>query len=218
MSNEINPYNRHALEDMIRNQILYRGIKDVRVISAMRKYPREFFVREKDKHYAYADGPLSIGYNQTISQPYIVALMTELLELTGEEKVLEIGTGSGYQTALLAELAKEVYTVEIHAALVDFAKNNLRRFDIKNVHFFCKNGWEGLEEYAPFDRIISAAAPKKVPEPWKKQLKVKGIMVLPLGNVYQDLVKITKLSDGVYHQENVAGVRFVPLLKEGPSQ
>ncbi|MCS7204472.1 MAG: protein-L-isoaspartate(D-aspartate) O-methyltransferase [Leptospiraceae bacterium] len=216
MSNYFNSlsYNKNALEDMIRNQIVYRGITNSRILDAIRKFPREFFVREKDKNYAYTDGPLNIGYNQTISQPYVVALMTELLELTGEEKVLEIGTGSGYQTALLSDLAKEVYTIEIHPNLLEFAKNNLKRFQVKNVHFFCKNGWEGLEEHAPFDRIISTAAPKKIPEHWKRQLKVSGIMVVPVGIVYQDLLKIKKTSKTSFIEEKIISVRFVPLLKE----
>lgn len=217
MSNLFNnelPYNKNALEDMIRNQIVYRGVTNVKVLEAIRKFPREYFVREKDKQYAYTDGPLSIGNNQTISQPYIVALMTDLLELTGEEKVLEIGTGSGYQTAILAYLAKEIYTIEIYPSLLEFAKNNLKRFNIQNVKFFCKNGAEGLEEYSPFDRIISAAAPKKIPESWKKQLKKNGIMVLPVGIVLQDLLKIKKTSDNSFIEENIIPVRFVPLIKE----
>ncbi|GIX43225.1 MAG: protein-L-isoaspartate O-methyltransferase [Leptospiraceae bacterium] len=216
MSNHFNslPYNKEVLEDMIKNQIVYRGVTNTNVLNAMRKFPREYFVREKDKPYAYTDGPLSIGYGQTISQPYIVALMTDLLELTGNEKVLEIGTGSGYQTAILSELAKEVYTIEIVPSLIEFAKNNLKRFGVKNVHFFCKNGYEGLPEYAPFDRIISAAAPKKIPESWKKQLKIGGIMVLPVGIVYQDLLKIKKIGENNFIEENIIPVRFVPLVKE----
>jgi protein-L-isoaspartate(D-aspartate) O-methyltransferase len=219
MSNYFNslPYNKNALEDMIKNQIVYRGVTSSKVLDALRKFPREYFVREKDKPYAYTDGPLSIGYNQTISQPYIVALMTDLLDLSGNEKVLEIGTGSGYQTAILSLLAKEVYTIEVVPALVDFAKNNLKRFGVKNVHFFCKNGYEGLTEHAPFDRIISAAAPKKIPETWKKQLKKGGIMVLPVGIVYQDLLRITKIDDQHFVEENILPVRFVPLVKEDES-
>ncbi len=216
MSNHFNslPYNKNALEDMIRNQIVYRGVTNSKILDAMRKFPREYFVREKDKSLAYTDGPLNIGYNQTISQPYIVALMTECLELTGTEKVLEIGTGSGYQTAILSELAKEVYTIEIIPALHDFAKNNLKRFHIQNVHFFCRNGYYGLPEFAPYHRIISAAAPKEIPEPWKKQLQKGGIMVLPVGVVYQDLLKIKKYSDHEFKEEFITGVRFVPLIKE----
>jgi protein-L-isoaspartate(D-aspartate) O-methyltransferase len=208
------PYNKAALEDMIKNQIVYRGVTNSKILNAIRKFPREYFVREKDKIYAYTDGPLSIDYGQTISQPYIVALMTDLLELTGEEKVLEIGTGSGYQTAILSELAKEVYTIEVIPALLEFAKNNLKRFELTNIHYFCKNGYEGLPEYSPFDRIISAAAPKKIPEPWKKQLKIGGIMVLPVGIVYQDLVKLKKIGENHFIEENVINVRFVPLVKE----
>lgn len=212
-NNELS-YNKNALEDMIRNQIVYRGVTNTKVLEAIRKFPREYFVREKDKAYAYTDGPLNIGNNQTISQPYIVALMTDLLELTGEEKVLEIGTGSGYQTAILSYLAKEVYTIEIYPSLLEFAKNNLKKFNIQNVYFFCKNGAEGLEEYSPFDRIISAAAPKKIPISWKKQLKKNGIMVLPVGVVLQDLLKIKKTSDNSFIEENIIPVRFVPLIKE----
>ncbi len=216
MSNHFDelPYNKNALEDMIKNQIAYRGITSAKLFEAIRKFPREYFVREKDKLYAYTDGPLNIGSNQTISQPYIVALMTDLLELSGEEKVLEIGTGSGYQTALLSYLAKEVYTIEIHLNLLEFAKNNLKRFHITNVHFFCKNGVEGLEEYAPYDRILSAAAPKKIPEKWIQQLKKGGIMVLPVGIVLQNLIKVKKISESKYIEETIIPVRFVPLIKE----
>ncbi len=216
MSNYFNqiPHNKNALEDMIKNQIVYRGITNTKVLDALRKFPREYFVREKDKPYAYTDGPLNIGYNQTISQPYIVALMTDLLELSGEEKILEIGTGSGYQTAMLSELGKEVYTIEINPALLEFAKNNLKRFALNNIHFFCKNGYEGLPEFAPFDRIISAAAPKKIPENWKNQLKIGGIMIVPVGIVSQDLLKIKKIGKSQFIEENVLPVRFVPLQKE----
>lgn len=217
MSNLFNnelPYNKNALEDMIKNQIVYRGITSSKVLDAMRKFPREYFVREKDKPYAYTDGPLCIGSNQTISQPYIVALMTDLLELSGEEIVLEIGTGSGYQTAILSYLANTVYTIEIHPNLMEFAKNNLKKFNINNVHFFCKNASDGLKEFAPFDRILSAAAPKKIPETWLQQLKKGGIMVLPVGVILQDLIKVKKISNTKYTEETIIPVRFVPLLRE----
>ncbi|MFN3605437.1 MAG: protein-L-isoaspartate(D-aspartate) O-methyltransferase [Leptonema sp. (in: bacteria)] len=217
MSNLINhefPYNKNALEDMIRTQIVSRGITNQKVLDAMRKFPREYFVREKDKPYAYTDGPLNIGKNQTISQPYIVALMTDLLELCGNEKILEIGTGSGYQTAILSFLAKEVYTIEIHSELLEFAKKNLKRFNIKNVHFFSQNGVEGLQEYAPFDRILSAAAPVKIPENWKKQLKIGGILVLPVGVVLQDLLKVKRITQEKFLEEKIIPVRFVPLIQE----
>ncbi len=205
-------YNEQLLENMIQNQIMRRGVKDKKVLDALMKYPREFFVRDSDKENAYDDNPLYIGENQTISQPYIVALMTELLELMGKEKILEIGTGSGYQTALLAELGREVYTLEIHKTLLEFAKKNLDRFGFKNIFFFHQNANQGLKEYAPFDRIISAAAPKEIPEEWKKQLQVKGIMVLPVGDFHQDLVVVKKIKENQFDIKKIIPVRFVPLL------
>ncbi|MGC8765217.1 MAG: protein-L-isoaspartate(D-aspartate) O-methyltransferase [Brevinematia bacterium] len=200
---------------MVDEQIISRGITDDKVIKAMKEIPRDLFVQEKDKEFAYEDYPLPIGYGQTISQPYIVALMTEALELSGEDRVLEIGTGSGYQTAILASIAKEVYTLERIPELLENAEVVLRNLGFKNIKFFCRNGWEGLEEFAPFDKIIVTAAPIVIPEALKKQLKVKGIMVIPVGPLYnQLLLKITRKSEKHFEETTLEAVRFVTMVKD----
>lgn len=195
---------------MVEEQIVARGIKDDRVISAMKKVPRHHFIPEKNRAYAYKDEPVSIGYEQTISQPYIVALMTECLRIKGNEKVLEIGTGSGYQAAILAELAKEIYTIEIIEPLGRLAKTRLDEMGYKNIKVKIGDGYRGWKEYAPFDCIIVTAAPSEIPQTLIEQLKVGGKMVIPVGKWFQDLVLIEKLDKGI-KKSTVAPVRFVPM-------
>jgi len=200
-------------EKMVKEQIIKRGIKDKRVIEAMRKVKRHKFVPKEYRYLAYSDQPLPIGYEQTISQPYIVALMTELLNLKGDEKVLEIGTGSGYQAAILAELAREVYTIEILEPLAISAKNKLKRLGYENVQVKCGDGYKGWPEHAPFDGIIVTCAPEYIPQPLVEQLKMGGRMVIPIGKYLQELVLITKTEDGI-KKRSVAPVTFVPMRGE----
>jgi protein-L-isoaspartate(D-aspartate) O-methyltransferase len=200
-------------EKMVTNQIERRGVSGKLVLSAMRKVPRHLFVPEDMKPYAYEDRALPIGEDQTISQPYIVALMTELLGLKGGEKVLEIGTGSGYQAAILAEIAKEVYTIEIIESLAKTAEERLQKIGYKNITVKWGDGYQGWEEYAPFDGVIVTAAPDHVPQPLVAQLKVGGRMVIPVGDYFQELKLLTKTEDGV-KEKNVIPVRFVPMTGE----
>jgi len=203
-----------ARHRMVENQIVARGITDERVLAAMEKVPRHEFVLAEDLKEAYADHPLPIGFGQTISQPYIVALMTELLELKPGEKVLEIGTGSGYQAAVLAELTDEVYTVEIIPQLAASAAERLQRLGYTQVKTRNADGYYGWEEAAPFDAIIVTAAPDHVPPPLVEQLKEGGRLVIPVGppGGYQTLWRITK-SEGKVISENITGVLFVPLTR-----
>ena len=196
---------------MVEEQIAARGVKDPRVLAAMRKVPRHLFVPENLIPEAYDDTPLPIGYGQTISQPYIVALMTELLQLRGDEKVLEVGTGSGYQAAVLAELAREVYTIEIVEPLARQAAERLRELGYTNVHVRHGDGYDGWPEKAPFDGIIVTAAPEEIPKPLLDQLKPGGRLVIPVGAWSQDLLVVTKSADGKITRRVVIPVRFVPM-------
>ena len=200
---------------MVDYQILSREIKDERVIAAMKNTPRHLFVPDNVKRYAYEDRPPPIGHSQTISQPYIVALMTELLELKEDEKVLEIGTGSGYQAAILAQLAGEVYSIEIVEALAKSSKKLLADLKYGNVTVIHGDGYQGLPSQAPFDKIIITAAPPEIPEKLVEQLKKGGIMVLPVGELYQELLVINKEQDGSITKKSAGGVRFVPMVKPG---
>jgi len=202
-----------ARGQMVREQVAARGIADPRVLAAMRKVPRHELVPERYRDYAYADHPLPIGKSQTISQPYIVAYMTEQLELQGDEKVLEVGTGSGYQAAVLSELCAEVYSVEIVPSLARRAATDLERLGYDNVHVVEGDGYRGLPDQAPFDAIIVTAAPEHIPQPLIDQLKVGGRMVLPVGDYYQELVLVTRDAEGV-HETRMIGVRFVPMTGE----
>lgn len=197
---------------MVEDKIARRGIKDRRVLRAMEKVPRHFFVDEALIPQAYNDHPLPIGENQTISQPFIVALMLEALELKGTEKVLEIGTGSGYQTALLAELTGQVFSVERIGSLVEKAKSRLDFLGYNNVKIKISDGTLGWEEEKPFDRIIVSASAPSIPSPYLEQLNDNGIIVIPVGNVdSQELLKVKK-SAGVIKFENLGECRFVKLL------
>ena len=200
---------RKRLVDGIR----LRGIRDERVLSALLKVPRHLFVPEELRDRAYVDAPLPIGEGQTISQPYIVALMTEALELDEDSRVLEIGTGSGYQAAILAEIAKEVYTVERIPALLERARRILEALGYDNIYFKLGDGTLGWEEHAPYDAIIVTAGAPEVPEPLVEQLKVGGRMVIPVGDEFsQRLLRVTKLdSSGKVKIEDLGGCVFVKL-------
>ncbi|MGM0550168.1 MAG: protein-L-isoaspartate(D-aspartate) O-methyltransferase [Bacteroidota bacterium] len=199
---------------MVRNQISARGIKNQQVLKAMLKVPRHRFVPSAYKRMAYDDRPLPIGHGQTISQPYIVALMTEALALTPEMKVLEIGTGSGYQAAILSLLCKEVYSIEILAPLANEARVTLNELGYDNVKVKTGDGYQGWPEYSPFDAIIVTCAPEAIPEKLKDQLAEGGRMIIPVGgNLTQELILIRK-KEGRLFQESVAPVRFVPMVQE----
>jgi protein-L-isoaspartate(D-aspartate) O-methyltransferase len=198
---------------MVEEQIERRGISDEKVLNAMRNVPRHEFVPDHLKKYAYADEPLPIGEDQTISQPYIVAYMTEYLDLEPDHKVLEIGTGSGYQAAVLAEIIDTVYTIEIVEVLANRAKQTLERLGYENVFVKGGDGYKGWPEHAPFDAIIITAAPTKIPQPLLQQLKIGGHMILPLGDYSQELVLIEKMEND-YKQEKLLPVRFVPMTGE----
>ncbi len=199
---------------MVEEQIRRRGIRDERVLSAMEEVPRHLFVPPGMRPMAYADEPLPIGEGQTISQPFIVAEMTAALRLSGTEKILEIGTGSGYQTAILAKLCRVVVSVERIAFLSSQASGRLSDLAIDNVVYVVGDGSRGSPEHAPFDRILSAAASPAVPPPWMEQLAEGGITVLPLGGRRgQDLVRVTKRA-GKPVMEMLGGCVFVPLIGE----
>ena len=191
-----------------------RDIEDPNVLAAMLKVPRHEFVTEANKHRAYSDFPLPIGKDQTISQPYIVALMTQSARLHPQDRVLEIGTGSGYQSAVLSELVKEVYTIEIVEFLANDARFDLKRLGYGNVKVKHGDGYQGWEEFAPFDAILLTAATPEIPQPLIDQLKEGGRMILPLeGRLFQNLVRITKKKDQLMREE-ITGVRFVPMTGE----
>jgi protein-L-isoaspartate(D-aspartate) O-methyltransferase len=204
----------HLREMMVESQLIPRGIQDARVLDAMRRVPRHLFVEEMIRHSAYDDMALPIGEGQTISQPYMVAIMTELLELKGNEKVLEIGTGSGYQAAILAELAREVYTVERIPVLAKRAKEALLSLGYENVHLETGDGTLGLPEEAPFNRIIVTAASPKIPDPLLDQLAIDGVLIVPVGSRFsQQILKIKKTKQGTTEEYHTPCV-FVPLVGE----
>jgi protein-L-isoaspartate(D-aspartate) O-methyltransferase len=201
-------------ENMVTTQIIARGISDKSVIEAMRKVERHLFVPESHIQHAYGDYPLPIGYGQTISQPYIVAFMTEILKLDKSSKVLEVGTGSGYQAAILAEICDSVYTIEIVEELGTRAAQLFEKLGYSNIKVKIGDGYEGWSEYSPFDAIIVTCAPTHVPDPLKDQLKEEGRMIIPVGERYvQELVLLTK-KKGALKQTSVLPVRFVPMVDE----
>jgi protein-L-isoaspartate(D-aspartate) O-methyltransferase len=204
---------RAAREAMVARQIADRGISDRAVLAALRKVPRHRFVPAEVTARAYDDSPLPIGHEQTISQPYIVALMTELAAVGRGARVLEIGTGSGYQAAVLAELGAEVYSIEIVAPLGKLAAETLRKLGYGAVKTRIGDGYRGWREAAPFDAIVVTAAPPKIPEPLKQQLKVGGRLVVPVGEQFQQLKVITRTASG-WDERGVLPVRFVPMVGE----
>jgi protein-L-isoaspartate(D-aspartate) O-methyltransferase len=202
---------------MVERQIRARGITDPKVLNAMLRVPRHLFVPDFVRDQAYEDYPLPIGSDQTISQPYIVALMTSLLELKGGEKVLEIGTGSGYQAAVLAEIAGKVYTIEILEELARQARETLSSLGYRNIEQRVGDGWVGWPEAAPFDGILVTAAPPKVPQALVDQLAMGGRLVIPVGRTFQDLLVLTRTPAGV-ERKTVIPVRFVPMTGEAQKQ
>jgi protein-L-isoaspartate(D-aspartate) O-methyltransferase len=203
---------RRLREKMVDTQIRARGVRDDRVLEAMRKVPRHLFVGEALQDQAYGDFPLPIGEGQTISQPYIVAEMTQALELTKDDRVLEIGTGSGYQTAILAELAYRVYTIERVRPLFISVRKRLDQLKYHNIVAKCSDGTLGWPEESPFDAIVVTAGAPKVPNTYVEQLTTGGRLVIPVGNQFsQSLLKIIRLEDGV-RQVDLGGCRFVKLV------
>jgi len=197
----------------VKTQLIARGIKDPRVLAAMGRVPRHLFVEQALWSEAYNDHPLPIGHKQTISQPYIVALMTEALELKGNEIVLEIGTGSGYQTAVLAELSNKVYTIERIRPLMIGARNTLSELGYTNILFKAFDGTIGWVPYAPFDTILVTAGSPQVPEPLLEQLSEGGRLVIPVGNRFsQELIKVTRKDKDTYARKQLGGCRFVDLI------
>ncbi|MCD6232240.1 protein-L-isoaspartate(D-aspartate) O-methyltransferase [Candidatus Aerophobetes bacterium] len=197
---------------MVEEQLISRGIKDKRVLTAFLKVEREKFVPKNLRKEAYEDFPLSIGEGQTISQPYMVALMTQCLKLQGEEKILEVGTGSGYQTAILAELSKEVFSLERIEKLAHKARRILHNLGYTNVQIFVANGTLGWEEFSPYDRILVTAGAKEVPLPLIEQLKDEGIMVIPVGDLYSQKLKVIEKRGDVINSRTVESCIFVPLI------
>ena len=199
-----------AREAMVRQQIEARGVRDARVLAALRRVPRQRFVPARLEPQAYSDRPLEIGWGQTISQPYVVAFMTEALELSGDERVLEIGTGSGYQAAVLAECAREVWSIEIVEPLALRARETLRATGYGRVHLRIGDGYAGWPEAAPFDAIVVTAAPDHVPQPLLDQLADGGRMILPVGGFQQELLLIQRHGQQ-FSRKSVLPVRFVPM-------
>jgi protein-L-isoaspartate(D-aspartate) O-methyltransferase len=199
---------------MVQQQLMTRGIHEERVLAAMAKVPREEFVPPDSRAESYEDGPLQIGYRQTISQPYIVAFMTEQLQPKRNDRVLEVGTGSGYQAAILAELVAEVYTIEIIEPLAKSAEATLQRLGYKNVHVKAGDGYKGWPEHAPFDAITVTCAPDHVPQPLIDQLKEGGRMIIPVGGFGDQELYLLEKKNGQLQRRAVLPVRFVPMTGE----
>lgn len=204
---------RAQRQEMVKAQLELRGIRDERLLEAMRRVPRHIFVPRDYWDEAYEDHPLPIGYGQTISQPYIVAVMTELLNPQPTDRILEVGTGSGYQAAVLSKLVEKVYSIEIVPELGKHAAETLRRHGYDNVEVIVGDGYRGLPKEAPFDGIIVTAAPRETPKPLLEQLKVGGRLVIPVGDSSQELKVYTRTEEG-HRVQSVFGVRFVPMTGE----
>ena len=200
-----------ARQRMVEHQLRRRGIADSRVLAAMERVPRHLFVPASMQESAYEDGPLGIGHGQTISQPYIVALMTEQALSGPSARALDVGTGSGYQAAVLAEVCAEVFSIELLQPLADQARQRLRSLGYDNIHLRCGDGSQGWPEEAPFDVIIAAASPRKVPQPLIDQLALGGRLVTPVGEMRQSLQVIGKRADGSIAHEDIGAVAFVPM-------
>lgn len=214
MAEEVESHWQTRAEAMVREQIESRGVRDPRVLAALRAVPRHRFVPEAYRGRAYEDGPLPIGQGQTISQPYIVAVMTELLRPQPGDRVLEIGTGSGYQAAVLARLTRRVYSIEIVPELAARARAALAELGVANVEVFVGDGYQGLPDRAPFDGILLTAAPGEVPQPLLDQLAVGGRLVAPVGGADQDLRVIERTAEGL-QTTRLFPVRFVPFVRGG---
>ncbi|MEA1977557.1 MAG: protein-L-isoaspartate(D-aspartate) O-methyltransferase [Chloroflexota bacterium] len=206
-----------AREQMVERGIIAYGIVSPEVIAVMRRVPRHQFVPEEYQHLAYENNPLPIGYGQTISQPYIVALMTQELDVEAGDKVLEVGTGSGYQAAVLGELDIEVFTIEIIEPLAKEAEHRLEELGYERVHVRNADGYFGWPEEVPFDAIVVTAAPDHIPQPLLQQLKVGGVLVIPVGPIggIQELWRVTRLSADEFQSASLGGVRFVPFTRAG---
>ena len=202
---------------MVREQIEARGVRDPRVLAALRRVPRERFVLPDATSLAYQDSPLTIGHGQTISQPYIVAVMSEAAAIGPDDVVLEVGTGSAYQAAVLGELARTVYTIEVIPELATRAQTTLQSLGYTNVTVRLGDGYAGWPEHAPFDAIVVTAAPPEVPAALKSQLKVGGRLVVPVGVGDQDLLVVERTADG-FTEKHLMGVRFVPMVPRRPEQ
>ena len=205
---------QHQRLRMVEEQLRGRDITDRRVLDAMRRVPRHRFVAGARRDLAYTDQPLSIGHGQTISQPYIVALMTQLARTRPNARALDVGTGSGYQAAVLAELVETVYSIEIVRPLADQARDRLKSLGYRNIEVRCGDGYRGWPEHAPFDLIIVAAAPEHIPQSLIEQLAPGGRMVIPVGSWYQNLIVVEKQSDGSIRKTSVTPVVFVPMTGE----
>ena len=205
------PAENHEREKMVANQLSWRGIRNPRVLAAMRSVPRHCFVPEDYRNLAYTDGPLPIGQGQTISQPYIVALMSESLRLQGDEKVLEVGTGSGYQAAVLAALAREVHTIERHEGLAENARQVLEKLGLSNVHVHIGDGSKGLPDQAPFQAIMVTASAPSVPQPLLEQLDDGGRLILPVGSRGGQVLELWERHGPRFEHESVLPVAFVLL-------
>ena len=198
-------------QQMVEQQLAARGITDQRVLAAMLKVKRHLFVPIGSRHLAYRDHPVPIGYDQTISQPFIVALMTQEARLSPTDKVLEIGTGSGYQAAILAEMISKVYTIEILKPLAEEAQRRLKKLGYHHIFVKQGDGYQGWLEFAPYDAIIVTAAPPEIPPKLIEQLTTGGRLIVPVGATYQELLRITKTQEGI-KQERLLSVRFVPMV------
>jgi protein-L-isoaspartate(D-aspartate) O-methyltransferase len=205
-------------QQMVQRQLMSRGINDARVLAAMAKVPREEFVAPESRVASYEDGPLPIGYGQTISQPYVVAFMTEQLRPKPSDRVLEVGTGSGYQAAILAELVSKVYSIEIVEPLAKSAEATLQRLCYKNVHLKIGDGYKGWPEEGPFDAIIVTCAPDKVPQQLVDQLKDDGRMVIPVGDRFAQQLYLLEKKNGQLKQSATLPVRFVPMTTDAQKQ
>ncbi len=203
-------------QEMVKNQIIWRGVKSPQVLEAMREIPRHIFVPAEYQNMAYSDCPIPIGYGQTISQPYIVALMTELLALRGNEIVLEVGTGSGYQAAILAQIARQVHTIERNKHLASMAEKAFQQLKLENIHTHVGDGSLGLIQHSPFDGILVTAAAPRVPQALLNQLREGGRIVIPVGGRDGQYLEHWRREGNAYHQDHIIPVAFVPLIgKEG---
>ena len=206
-------YRHKGLRRKLVNTIKDKGIKNEGILKAMDALPRHFFLEKAFEEWAYQDKAFPIGNEQTISQPFTVAYQTELLEIKKRDKVLEVGTGSGYQAAILALLGARVYTIERQEELFHKTNNLLEKIEVGNIRTFLRDGYKGLPEYAPFDKILVTAGATTIPQPLKDQLKVGGFLVIPVGENVQKMIRITRLSDKEFQKEEFANFRFVPFLK-----
>jgi len=211
---EVNEW-KHERERMVKEQIVARGVEDIRVIQAMKKVPRHLFIDKTYYHQAYNDYPLPIGQNQTISQPYMVASMTELLELKDDERVLEIGTGSGYQTAILALLCSKVYSVERISELTRKARLTLKQLGFSNINLIVRDGTLGWPEFAPYNGIIVTAGAPEIPNALIEQLANNGRMVIPVGNEASQTLNFVEKHKGRIYRKEFFGCTFVPLVGKG---